>query len=328
METKRIFYLDLLRALSIIGVLCLHTFEPFTQTFINWTFANQVSIATIAMLFRFAVPMYVMVSGALLLNRSTIVDSPRQFYQRRFKKIILPLGSWIVIFTGCNNFFQLEPINSELILQTFLFGQPFYLIFVLLGLYAITPFLLILLNNATLKQTIQLTALCLLLAMASSLAETWLLAGSNVLPTFIFNHFLYYLGYFLAGFCLTKVSLHTLKRFKPLLLFFTATLCTLMLTQLFTLQWGTTYKGLIWNMSLSPTVVLMSLSLFSWARFTRSSQFNPFFKHLIEQISNYSYGIYFVHMLVLEYFISTITAQINSPWLSSSTSFILAMATS
>ena len=65
---KRIFYLDFIRALAIILVLVVHIARPFFNSAPHGTYYTHI----VAPLFDFGimgVPLFLMISGALLLNR-------------------------------------------------------------------------------------------------------------------------------------------------------------------------------------------------------------------------------------------------------------------
>jgi surface polysaccharide O-acyltransferase-like enzyme len=86
---KRIFYFDELRALAILLVVLCHVvilYRPFT-------YDNSVAAIPgfLYILTHVAVPIFFMLSGALLLNRNyTLTD----FYKKRFTRIILPFILW------------------------------------------------------------------------------------------------------------------------------------------------------------------------------------------------------------------------------------------
>ena len=62
---KRILYLDQLRSLAIICVIIGHVCTKFGEgSYVNWMFSTAV-----ISIVRVGVPLFLMVSGALLLNR-------------------------------------------------------------------------------------------------------------------------------------------------------------------------------------------------------------------------------------------------------------------
>ena len=82
---KRIFYLDVLRVLAIILVILSHVCKTFARNFpigsFKWMFA--ASFADIAVM---GVPIFLMISGALLLGRDYTLSN---FMKRRFSRILI-----------------------------------------------------------------------------------------------------------------------------------------------------------------------------------------------------------------------------------------------
>ena len=105
MKTKkeRIFYYDFLRAFAIIAVIICHVdafFGPLTNT------TQIVAQMTFHDIGRIGVPIFFMISGALILNRE--YPSLKFFLKKRFVRIIYPFIFWIILilvqiaYTGGN----------------------------------------------------------------------------------------------------------------------------------------------------------------------------------------------------------------------------------
>ncbi len=90
---KRIFYYDELRALAIILVILCHAsilYKPYVY--------DSLKVAMPAIFFiltHVAVPIFFMLSGALLLNRD--YHGLPEFFKKRFSRILLPFLFWIAI---------------------------------------------------------------------------------------------------------------------------------------------------------------------------------------------------------------------------------------
>lgn len=89
---KRIFYFDELRALAILCVILCHTsniYEHHTFTSIKVAIPGVLYILT-----HIAVPIFFMLSGALLLNRKYDL---REFFKKRFSRILYPFIFWVIV---------------------------------------------------------------------------------------------------------------------------------------------------------------------------------------------------------------------------------------
>ena len=136
MKTKkeRIFYYDLLRAFAIIAVIICHVdhfFGPLTtqtQVIAQMTFHSIGDIG---------VPIFLMISGALLLNRE--YPSLPQFLKKRFVRIIYPFIFWIILILGQLYY---HGYNSTFIWNVFI-GEPSitWYFWTQIGIYLFVPVL-------------------------------------------------------------------------------------------------------------------------------------------------------------------------------------------
>ncbi len=98
-NSKRVLYLDILKTIAIFGVLIIHiTAEGFT----NLSGGEYVFSGIVSCLVRFSVPVFVMVSGALFLNKNKIV-TVKKIYTSYIPRILWAL----VIFSV---FYELVPV--------------------------------------------------------------------------------------------------------------------------------------------------------------------------------------------------------------------------
>ena len=92
---ERIFYYDFLRAIAIIGIVSCHVasnflVNPAIMNTIGWNFAVVIDC------FRdFSIPIFVMLTGALLLNKDYSLSN---FVKKRFNRVFVPYLFWLCIF--------------------------------------------------------------------------------------------------------------------------------------------------------------------------------------------------------------------------------------
>lgn len=137
---KRIFWLDFLRVLSILAVVTIHVSTQNWESVAAGSVSNMV-FATFDGLSRFAVPVFVMISGALMLNRDL-----------GFKKCLTKIGRllivwvfWCVFYAG---FSLAVGKGKEAALHDLIFGH-FHMWFLpmIAALYLVTPVLRLLVKN-------------------------------------------------------------------------------------------------------------------------------------------------------------------------------------
>jgi surface polysaccharide O-acyltransferase-like enzyme len=143
---------------------------------------------------KWAVPAFVMLSGALLLGRP---EPPAGFYARRFWRVGVALLFWSLFYLGLRALGRSYDEGVAGLARRLLAGQPYFhmpFLFVIAGLYAVTPLLWPFVAAAPPAERRR--------AAGALLAGGFLLEGSMMLlgsaPT-AFSRFVPYLGYYLAG---------------------------------------------------------------------------------------------------------------------------------
>lgn len=155
-EKVRVDWVDTLRAFAVVGVVLVHASGgglsvPGTVGAMEWWAPNLGNAAG-----RCAVPVFLMLSGALLLPR---VEPIRELLWRRLGKLFWPFLVWSLAY-GCHAFLtQAHPPEGPVavgrwIASRAVHGTAYHLwyIYVLFGMYLAVPFLGILARQATDKQ--------------------------------------------------------------------------------------------------------------------------------------------------------------------------------
>ena len=212
---SRYDYINYLRVLATLFVIFWHSVSDVYYKFGPISEWAQANIA-FGVMIRWSVPCFFMISGALLLGKN--VDTVT-FYKRRFARLVLPLGTWTIIYAlirlyvfrtytytnqpqpGFWNFLIFDQfkslINNNLVYHL-------YFVSIILALYLVTPFL-----NAAIK-TITKRDLEIFLALGISIFSI-----KQFFPNIlIVNDFgisapiIYFiLGYYLHNYNLTKRSI-------------------------------------------------------------------------------------------------------------------------
>lgn len=160
---------------------------------------------------RWAVPVYIMLSGALLLDPARAEPS-RDFYRKRLTRIGVPLVFWTaffmwfdVVYTGwC-------PTWKEAWLKLAL-GKPYvhlHFIFRIAGLYVFTPMLRVWLRHT--HRNMQCWTVGMVLALSAG--DSIMNSITNNEPS-VFARFVPFIGYFLLGYLLrdTRLSARGIRR--------------------------------------------------------------------------------------------------------------------
>lgn len=289
-------WLDVTRVVAIVAVVLIHVLAPLvtgrwaSEGSAGWWTANVIDSAL-----RWCVPVFVMISGALLLDPRR-VERPRDFYLRRLGRVGVPLIVWTLVYLGFRQWWLEEDLSVEDAARGVLAGTPFlqlYFLYVLVGLYALAPFLKIIIRHTTRRMQAGLAGVLIGIGALDQVASMLVGAGSSTAAT----RFLPFAGYFVAGWVLRDIRLTPYRVRVAAVLFATSVAATAGLVGVLSAPegWGTAGRYLYGY--LSPTVVVMSLSAFVLLRATGGVL--PARRHLTSAAASVTFGIFLIHPLVL-----------------------------
>lgn len=289
-------WINNLRVIALFAVVVLHTASLLLMDFKKSPLSDWIAADLYNALTRFAVPVFVMITGALLLHREYELGD---FLKRRLSRIIWPFLFWSLVFIGYSwynedlNFTQDAWADIRIVLHQLKYGAYYHLwyVYMLIGLYLIIPAISRFVRNATEKE-VQYFLVVWFIVIAFS--QPYL---SRFMPQVDVRYFTGYIGYLVLGHYLTFKELpqHGLK--TPLVIFYLVCLAGIILGTYF-LTAATGNISTIMYEPLGPFVILYSAAVFLLARIT-------FFKlpaslvKLRNLIGGFSLGIYLCHALFL-----------------------------
>jgi surface polysaccharide O-acyltransferase-like enzyme len=141
---------DLIRTIAIVGVILLHAARDLTiQQMGQFEIVRWVTVDIYQSLGRVGVPLFVMLTGALLLQPSKN-ESISGFFKKRWARIGLPFIFWGAVYFAYDFFVLNHAITANAIVQGILTGPyyHFWYLYMLMGLYLLTPILRILVAHA------------------------------------------------------------------------------------------------------------------------------------------------------------------------------------
>lgn len=288
-------WLDNARILAIFAVILLHVavgaaWQSEPGSFL-WIYNTSFDV-----LVRWCVPVFVMVSGALLLEphaEETLGD----FYKKRFSKVLIPFLFWAIVYIFWGHYREniQEPLSFSYVIERLASGKPYYhlwFLYMLLGLYAFTPVFRIVIAHMKRRDLVFYIALAFFISTIEALYEVLGTGESNLFLVW----FLVFIPYFVAGYLVRhyEPALSTGK-LALITLFFAILAPTAMCVTSLHTQNG---LGIYFLKNLSVTNIALSVSLlFLLKRFTA-----PMLgARLTPALSRVTFGIYLVHMIVLAY---------------------------
>lgn len=161
---------------------------------------------------RYCVPLFVLVSGALVLRPSAMKDGMGAFYRKRLSRLIPALIAWHLVYLAFRRFIRGEDYSIADVVVQLLTGRIYtalYFFWLILALYLIAPFLWKAIADLDVTQRVRLgLALIGLLCMWQTTLAVLAWQGSAASPgtPTIWNLWIPYIGYFIAGGALRDVS--------------------------------------------------------------------------------------------------------------------------
>ena len=302
--SPRDYSLDILRILSICGVVAIHLFGYVVghaeRGSRNWWLGAGLDIP-----FIWVVPVFVMISGALLLAPQTRVLAPGAFYRKRAVRLLPALIVWNVIYlVGVRWLMRGEDLTPARVAQLLFDGTVFtqlYFLWLILGLYLVAPLITAFLKDGPPRRARTLAAVLLaataLAFMAPGIAAS--LGFARPISLNIFTHWLPYVGYFVAGRALRDVRLSGRSLVA-------AIVAATGLAALCLWQYGNPGPARLLNVVspvgyLAPTVMMLSVAVFLSAKslFSRIKP-TPAAGRMLITLSAASFGVFLVHLLVFE----------------------------
>lgn len=311
MQKKREYFreYDLVRIVAAIAVVWIHVSSTLVLNAQvgsrSWWLGNLIDSFA-----RWSVPVFIMLSGALLLKPTTgkISFSPAV---RRLQKLVKPLVFWSVIyFLFMASVTSKEPLRTDIHTWVFqiLAGNPFpghlYFLFILVGLYLVTPLLNNLLGSLERRQVWRLTIFLLVMTALVHAIEVWILRGG--MPVNALTQWLPYVGYYLLGYLLhTRVYTKSKATIRYPGRWAILTVGSGLLIAIFSFllaragHLALDSKGLYFYEFLNPLAVVLSVSTYHLLVWFHGCYIKERGKAIIGRLSGATFGVYLVHLLVL-----------------------------
>jgi surface polysaccharide O-acyltransferase-like enzyme len=283
-------YLSNLRILGTFCVILLHIVAKYVLLYNDlpsnlWNSANFIDAAV-----RFCVPVFLMISGAVLLGK----DEPLSvFLGKRFKRILYPFIIWnLFYFFFFFDYSLFSPIGfARGFVKAMFVGAAyhFWYIYMILGVYLFIPIIRKWTIVCTQKECVYFLGIWAVTLAIPSFARQYF-------PAIELMYFSKYIGYLILGFYLDKfVVTQKSKIWIYILIFIAGFVSTFYPTYYFTNKTGELYE--LFYEILTPNVMLMAVGLFL------------FFKQIMKNTNEFlinldkcSYGVYLIHVFVLHWF--------------------------
>ena len=289
-------WLDNLRVIATISVVLLHVAAPLLYRYSNFDASNWLTANFYDSLVRFCVPVFVMITGALLLKKDYRLAD---YLKKRVARIIYPFLFWISIYSVhaliiLKNGFQ-QPLLAILTISDSKFGYKttyhFWYIYMIIGIYFLIPLISRWIRNAKEKEILYfLTIWFLVVTLTHPMFDEYL-------PTFNLKYFGGFVGYLVLGYYLSVKNFEKVKNIGIIsfLTFILGVFLTAFGTYSLSIYKGN-FKTDLYTY-FSPNVIIAAISLFLFIKHINIK--NNKLISIRNRINKHSFGIYFVHVMVL-----------------------------
>lgn len=312
-SNKRLVYLDLLRVISVLGVIIIHVsakgIHGFTADTFVWKASNVYDSLS-----RFCVPVFVMISGSMLLDPNRHY-SIKKLYKNKILRMATAFVFWSIIYMLyyilTSEFASVSSMIYHILLRTATGNYHLWFLFMISGLYMITPILRKIVTEKRITRYYIFLSFgfgCAILFVKELLLH---LQGINALLNLLYEvicsitnsaHlefllgyvFYYVLGYYLKEYGVTKKAAKIIYSTGIVSSF------VIIIGTYFVFTFSLEPTEFLYNYTYLP-VFLSSIAVYVFFnRVVSKNKFKEKTVEIISVLSKFSFGIYLVHVLVLD----------------------------
>ena len=286
----RATWADLCRVCSIYGVILIHSCAAMFYSFGKAPLGNWLAANALDSIARVSVPLFVMLSGAMLLKPGAPIVSLASVL-RRIGKVLIPLVVWTTYYLHRDPACMNEPIAcaSSTLRQPAMYHLWF--VYMTIGIYLLLPFLQAIYERIRSQPRLIWYFLAIWIAI-TCLPAHFPIPLLNVIQQ---PSFLGYGGYFIAGALLAGGNCDRVPTLAWFGLYAASSLATFLLTWYFSDKAGAPVEAAYVYFTLNVAVAALA----AFKIFTRLNV-GPLMGKILRWISERSFVIYFVHVVLLE----------------------------
>lgn len=316
-ENGRLAYADLLRTFAALAVVVLH----ISACWLEQTAVGSTSWTVLCLydsLVRWCVPVFVMLSGAFLLDPKKSVTY-RDIFLKYILRVLIALLVWgtfyaLLDYGHSGPTFTWAGVKSAL--NHVLWADTHYhlwFLYMIIGLYLITPILRAFIRGAS-RGTLHWFFLLVFIFYSLVPVLNELFPGRMALPMawtgrFDIHMVLGYVGYYVAGYYLKNYTLNRLAEFIIYILGIGGAVATAWGNYILSVRCGT-FNGVFFEYR-APNVVFMSVAVFVLFRYVLGISDERSRRQRMGGVAKISLGIFLVHdffiMLLRHFDITTLS---------------------
>lgn len=288
----RVMYLDLLRIVAAIAVVCLHVagtnWEKATVYSFEWT-VNAVYNGAV----RFSVPIFLMVSGIFFLDPDREIGI-KDLYSKNIIRLIVAFLSWSLFYLLVN-FKQYDGVKWAI--RELIYGHyHMWFLYMMVGIYIIVPFLRQIVKKTKYMEYFLIVTFIFTFLIPTTVSLFPFL--DLVYKRMYFYFTLGYTGYFVLGRYLYETKISPKIEVLIYVLGIIGVLISILVSIFVSRRNGV--PSAYWS-ELSINVLLEVISVFTLFKCRLSRiQMSDQVQIGITKLSKYTFGVYLIHPFILE----------------------------
>jgi len=295
-KSGNIDWINNARLVALYAVIILHCTSLLLMQFGKVSTTDWLTADALNALVRWAVPVFVMITGALLLHREYEIGD---FLKKRLVRVVIPFLFWSLIYVGYSLYneelaFTADAwANIKLVLHQLKYGSSYHLwyVYMLIGLYFFIPVIGKFVRNATEKEILYFLAVWFVVL---TITQPYL---SRFNPSVDMHYFAGFAGYLVLGHYLAFKEFKIKNLRVWMILLFIISLATIIIGS-WQVAGSKTWPGTMFYEPVSPPVVLLAASVFMLFKLS-TPKLSPTVIRIRDFAGSFNYGIYLAHALVL-----------------------------
>ncbi|WP_318491452.1 acyltransferase [Photobacterium leiognathi] len=286
---EKVWYFDLLRVVAAVAVVVIHVLGPYREQLgqiPDWEWITAITFNSFS---RWAVPVFIMITGALMLSDERPFEG-RYYLKRRVGKVLIPFVVWSVFYAFFSAFSASGTnfATSWKLLTDMPFHETYYhlgFFYYFIPLYLIVPFYQWAIQRMEPGQV-------------KGVVMVWLVITASYLfhiDGLWSETYLLYSGYLILGYCLYKYH------WPPMVLLIPLAIVALLITDYMVVSHSLTageYKIGRWLSYKTINTAIAAAGVFVLCRYI-SDKLGDTSREKLSVISRHSLGIYLLHPIFL-----------------------------
>jgi surface polysaccharide O-acyltransferase-like enzyme len=295
-QTQNIDWISNLRLIALYAVIILHCSAPLLMGYGKVPLADWWAADIFNALVRFAVPVFVMITGALLLHREYEIGD---FLKRRLSRVVVPFLFWSLVYIWYSWYNEEITFGGDVwanirqVLHLLKYGSSYHLwyVYMLIGLYFFIPIIGKFVRNAGEKEILYFLVVWF---AVMALTQPYL---SRYNPAVDMHYFAGYAGYLVLGHYLAFKEFNLKSPRLWMIMLFVVGVAIVSVGTYLIIPYPK-WPGTMFYEPVSPGVLILSASIFIAVKYT-VPKVSPSVIRVRDFVGKYNYGIYLGHALVL-----------------------------